>query len=306
MSLHNRRQNIKAEIIDTERLLEMVRSHPLMADSLQEKIEMLNDELSKIPDIIHEPVMQFLFSGNAVYGSDGIKSTFVSKITQPVQGLVQTQLAINKYGKVGKRGRTKKKVKNDLYLTGLPKGSFGIELTRIDYDEHDLYDLVDTSEAMKDVINLIKNTALEEDLFSEIIEKTPKRNLSNLKKFLQEVVNENSILKMDSGEVHVELSNEQVNKAYRRISTVIENEDEIIIEGVLRGMLLDSNKFEILDTEGKPISGYINNELDEETLIEYDRLYLNQNCKIHLRVYYINYASKQEKIEYELLEIERV
>ncbi|AZA57103.1 hypothetical protein [Chryseobacterium shandongense] len=305
MSLYNRIQDIKRQIVDTERLLDIARTHPLVAESLQEKLDTLNKELDNIPKELHEPVIQFLFSGNAVSGSEGIKSTFVSKVSPSIESLVKTQLAVNKYGKVGGRGRTRKKANTNLYLTGLPKGSFGIQLKRIDIDENDLYDLIDTSEAMKDVIKLIKDTAKDDSSFSAIIEKTPKRNLSNLKKFLNEVANENSILKMDSGEIHVELNKQQVHDAYQRISAAIENEEEIIIEGILRGMLLDSNKFEIQDIEGKQISGFISNELDEDTLIEYYHLYLNQNCKIHLKVYNINYASKKERIEYELLQIEK-
>lgn len=303
MSLHNKIQSIKAEIIDTERLLDMVRFHPLMAESLQEKIDMLKEELNEIPEILYEPVIHFLFSGDAVYGSEGIKSTFVSKITPPVQGLVQTQLALNKYGKVGKRGRARRKSKNDLYITGLPKGSFGIELTRIDYDENDLYDLVDTSEAMKDVINLIKQTAESDEAFKFVLENTPKRNLTNLKKLFQEIANEKSILKMDSGELHVELSREQIDAAARRVSDAVEDEYDLFLNAIFRGLLLNSNRFEILDEEGNSISGTISNELDENTLIEYDRLFLNRECSIHLKAYKIKYASGNERIEYELLEI---
>ncbi|WFB67093.1 hypothetical protein [Chryseobacterium sp. WX] len=303
MSIYSKIQHIKAQIIDTERLLEMVQEHPFMSIGLKEKIETLKQELLDIPEILHDPVMQFLFSGDAVNGSDGIKSTFVSKITPPVQGLVQSQLALNKYGKVGKRGRARRKGKNDLYITGLPKGSFGIELTRIDYDENDLYDLVDTSEAMKDVINLIKQTAESDESFKIVLENTPKRNLNNLKKLFQEIANEKSILKMDSGELHVELTREQVDAAARRVSDAVEDENDIVLNAIFRGLLLNSNRFEILDEEGNSISGTISTELDEDTLIEYDRLFLNRECAIHLKEYKIKYAAGNERIEYELLEI---
>ncbi|MEE6129880.1 hypothetical protein V2E39_20950 [Chryseobacterium arthrosphaerae] len=303
MSIYSKIQHIKAQIVDTERLLEMVREHPFMSIGLKEKIETLKQELLDIPEISHDPVMQFLFSGDAVNGSDGIKSTFVSKITPPVQGLVQAQLALNKYGKIGKRGRARRKSKNDLYITGLPKGSFGIELTRIDYDENDLYDLVDTSEAMKDVINLIKQTAESEESFKFVLENTPKRNLNNLKKLFQEIANEKSILKMDSGELHVELSREQIDAAARRVSDAVEDENDLVLNAIFRGLLLDSNRFEILDEEGNSISGTISNELDEDTLIEYDRLFLNRECSIHLKEYKIRYAAGNERIEYELVEI---
>ncbi|MDR6487014.1 hypothetical protein J2799_001499 [Chryseobacterium vietnamense] len=303
MSIFSKIQYINAQIVDTERLLEMVKDHPLMSIGLIEKIEMLRRELEEIPSISYEPVIEFLFSGNAVSGSEGIKSTFVSKIISPIQGLVKTQLALKKYGKTGSRGRAKKKANNDLYLTALPTGSFGIELTKIDYDENDLYDEIETSEAMKDVIEMIKNTAESDESFQSLIESTPKRNLSYLKKFLQEISNEKSILKMDSGELHVELTNDQVDAAAKRVSSAVEDEDELFLKGIFRGLLLDSNRFEILDEASNSISGTISSDLDEESLIEYDRLFLNKECLIHLKTYKIKYTTGNEKTEYELLEI---
>lgn len=299
----NSRDQIKGQIIDLENMLAMAGNDPFMSKSLSKKITRLKEKLESLDANIYESKVSFLFSGNAVLGSSGIKSNFVSKVMQPIQGLIKTQLAIKKYGKVGSRGRARKRANDDLYLTALPRGSFGIELTKIEHDENDLYDQLDTSEAMKEVINLIKDTAESDESFKSVIENTPKRNLNNLKKLLQEVSNEKSILKMESGEIHVELSNEQVDAAAKRVSYAVEDEVEIFIDGVFRGLFLNSNRFEILDKEGLPISGSISDDLDEEQLIEYDRLFLNRECLIHLKTYKIKYASGNEKIEYELLEI---
>lgn len=303
MSLHRKIQSIKAQIIDTERLLEMVHDHPLMSEGLKEKLDILNDELNSLPKESFEPTLQLLFSGNAVFGSQGIKSSFVSKIMAPIQSLIKTQLAIVKYGKVGERGKTRKKANTELYLTALPTGSFGVELSQIENDENDLFDIIDTSEAIKDVINLVANAAENDETFESAIEKTPKRNLKNLKKFLQEVADENSILKMESGELAIELSKEKVSEASQRVSSTTEEENEIIINGIFRGLLLDSGKFEIQDEDGNRISGFINEDLNEEQLIEYDKLFLNSSCIIHLRIHVTKFITGNEKTDYELIEI---
>lgn len=303
MSLHDKKQFIHSQIIETRRLLELVDGHPLMAEGLNERIEMLEEELKSIPEEVFKPTAQFLFSGYAVSGSEGIKATFASKVMPPIQGLVRTQLAVNKYGKVGRRGRAKRGEKAELFLTALPKGSFGVELSKIDNDIEDLYDIVDTSEAMKDVILLIKNISGSEEVFESTIESTPKRNLINLKKLLQEVANEKSILKMDCGDIHVELSNEDVEKASNRVSYAFKEDREIVVIGIFRGMLLDSNRFEIQDENGKPISGIISEDLDEEQLVEYDKKFLNVECAIHLRVYNTTFKAGKDKLDYELLEI---
>lgn len=303
MSLYRKIQSIKAQIVDTERLLEMVLDHPLMSEGLSERLNLLKQELEGMPKESFEPKVQLLFSGNAVIGSQGIKSSFVNKTTTPFQEMVKTQVALVRFGRVGKRGQAKKGANTDLYLTALPIGSFGVELSQL--QNSDLFDSMDVSNAMKEVMTLIANCSTDDATFESTIEKTPKRNLTNLKKFLQEIVEENSVLKMESGELGIELAKEKIVEAYQRVSSTVDEENQIIINGIFRGLLLDSGKFEIQDEEGKKISGFISEELGEEQLIEYDKNFLNSNCIIHLKIHKTTFKTGNEKIDYELLEIKQ-
>lgn len=301
MSLYRKIQSIKAQIVDTERLLEMVLDHPLMSEGLAERLSLLKQELENLPKESFEPRIQLLFSGNAVVGSQGIKSTFVSKTLTPFQEMVKTQVALVRFGKVGKRGQAKKGANTELYLTALPVGSFGVELSQL--ESNDLFDSMDVSKAMKDVMTLVVNSATDDETFEASIEQTPKRNLTNLKKFLQEITDENSVLKMESGELGIELPKEKIVEAFQRVSATIDEETELIINGTFRGLLLDSGKFEIQDEEGKRISGFISEEIGEDQLVEYDKTFLNSNCIIHLRVHKTKFKTGNEKTDYELLEI---
>lgn len=301
MSLYRKIQSIKAQIVDTERLLEMVLDHPLMSEGLAERLSLLKQELEFLPKESFEPRIQLLFSGNAVVGSQGIKSTFVSKTLTPFQEMVKTQVALVRFGKVGKRGQAKKGANTELYLTALPVGSFGVELSQL--ESNDLFDSMDVSKAMKDVMTLVVNSATDDETFEASIEQTPKRNLTNLKKFLQEITDENSVLKMESGELGIELPKEKIVEAFQRVSATIDEETELIIKGTFRGLLLDSGKFEIQDEEGKRISGFISEEIEEDQLVEYDKAFLNSNCIIHLRVHKTKFKTGNEKTDYELLEI---
>lgn len=301
MSLYRKIQSIKAQIVDTERLLEMVLDHPLMSEGLAERLSLLKQELESLPKESFEPRIQLLFSGNAVVGSKGIKSTFVSKTLTPFQEMVKTQVALARFGKVEKRGQAKKGANTELYLTALPVGSFGVELSQL--ESNDLFDSMDVSKAMKDVMTLVVNSATDDETFEASIEQTPKRNLTNLKKFLQEITDENSVLKMESGEFGIELPKEKIVEAFQRVSATIDEETELIINGTFRGLLLDSGKFEIQDEEGKRISGFISEEIEEDQLIEYDKTFLNSNCIIHLKVHKTKFKTGNEKTDYELLEI---
>jgi hypothetical protein len=300
MSIYRKIQNLQAQIVDTQRLLEMVLDHPLMSQGLAERLNILKQELEALPKESFEPKIQLLFSGDAVVGSQGIKSTFVSKTLTPFQEMVKTQVALVRFGKVGKRGQAKKGANTDLYLTALPVGSFGVELSQL--ETSDLFDSMDVSVAMKNVIKLVDSTTAD-NTFEASIENTPKRNLTNLKKFLQEIVNENSVLKMESGELGVEFSKEQINEAFQRVAATVDEENEIFINGIFRGLLLDSGRFEIQDEDGKKISGFISPDLDEDALIEYDKTFLNTTCTIHLRVHKTKFKTGNEKTDYELLEI---
>jgi len=301
MSLFREIQSLKAQIVDTERLLEMVIDHPLMSYGLKERLKYLNQKLETLPKDSLEPKVQLLFSGNAVIGSQGIKSTFISKTIPYFQEMIKTQFALVRFGNVGKRGQVKKENSTDLYLTALPTGSFGVELSQL--RSTDLFASMDLSTSMKQVMTLIVNASSDDATFEKTIEETPKRNLTNLKKFLQEISEEKSVLKMESGEFGIELSRESINEAYQRVSSTIDEESEVFYNGIFRGLLLDSGKFEIQDEEGKRVSGFISEEIDEDKLIEYDKLYLNRNCRIHLKIHKTKFKTGNVKTDYELLEI---
>jgi len=172
MGLYSYIQSLKAQIVDTERLLEMVIDHPLMSESLIEKLNNLRSELEALPKESHEAKVQLLFGGNAVFGSKGIKTNFISKTLTPFQEMVRSQASIVRFGDIGKRGQVKKTVGTDLYLTALPVGSFGVELSQLESD--DLFDSLDVSNAMKQVMKLISDTTIDDQTFETAAEQRQK------------------------------------------------------------------------------------------------------------------------------------
>lgn len=299
MSSFRNIERIKAQIVDTERLFELVKDHPIMANGLLEKLADLKNQLKKIPKQIIEPKIRLLFSGGAVKGALGIKSSFIGKTVHPFQEMIKTQSALVRFGSVAKRGRAKKSISTELYITALPIGSFGVELSKL--ESEDLFAEHDVAYAMQQIMELVKHTSESDIIFEDSIKKMPKRNLSNLKKFLKEIAEEHSFLKMESGELSIEISDHDVQEAYNRVSATTEEESQIFVDGILRGILLDSGKFEIQDTDGAKISGFISEELGEEELIQFDREFLNKECRIHLRISKIKFKTGNENTDYELL-----
>jgi hypothetical protein len=301
MSLFRDRENLLAQIVDTEKMLEMLAGHPLMSESIKAKLDNLYTKLKTIPEGIFEPKISLLFSGGAVSGSIGLKSSFISKALLPFQEMIKTQASLVRFGEVGNRGQAKRGANAEMFITSLPVGSFGVELSQL--SANDLFAEYEVSRALKQVITLVKNAAVSDEAFETAIINTPKRNLTNLKKFYKEVAEERSFLEMESGDTGVVITEDEVQTAYHRIAATEDEEEQSVINGILRGILLDSGKFEIQDSEGNKISGFISQDLTEDTLIEYDKLYLNQNCKIFLQRHKTRFVTGNEKVDYELLEI---
>lgn len=301
MSIFSQIERIKAQILDTERMLKLVDEHPIMSDSLKDKLSSLKERLLNFPNDLIEPKIRLLFSGNAVKGSIGIKSRFVSKTMKPIQELIKTQTALVRFGGVGNRGQAKNSANSELYLTALPTGSFGVELSQLEHN--DLFDEGDVSNAIKQVVELIEASTESDEEFEKAIENTPKRNLANLKSFLKTVSDANSILKLETGSFGVSISEKEVKEGFERVNATTNQEDEVFINGILRGVLLDSGKFEIMTLAGDLINGIINPEITEEQLIEYDRRFLNKECRIHLVIHKTTFITGREKTSYELIEI---
>ncbi|MBK8450754.1 MAG: hypothetical protein WBO31_09140 [Saprospiraceae bacterium] len=292
---------MKAQIVATKELLRSVEDHPLMSKNLRNRLNTLESELKKLPIEINEPKIQILFSGTAVADSVGIKTSFVSKTIQPLQEIIKTQIALQKFGKVGKRGTNKSENKTELYLTSLPTGSFGIELTQL--KSNNLFDEIDASNAMKKVIHLLEDISKDDQTFENSIIETPRKSLNNLKSFLETVTKEHSTVKLECGELFVEISKENMESAFHRVSGLEHTDEPEFIKGILRGFLLNSFKFEIIDQEGKTITGVVNSEIDEHTLLEYDKNFLNKECQIHLIKHVTKFKTGNQKTINELLEI---
>ncbi len=107
---------------------------------------------------------------------------------------------------------------------------------------------------------------------------------------------------MHSGDIDVEISSTQIKEAYDRVSSADIEENEIFLTGILRGLLLDSERFEFQDEFGAKLSGNISSEIDEAHLTSYKSL-INEVCTVHLRLNRTKFKTGNENTEYELLEI---
>ncbi|QES93100.1 hypothetical protein F0358_10480 [Empedobacter brevis] len=299
----NLKSKIKGQIIELEDLLNLASGDPFMSMSLSKKINTLKRELENLnnnEDVV-EAKVSLLFSGNAVVGSKGIKIDFLSKILKPFQELIKTETSKLKFGSVTNRGKLKDIEEAELYLTALPTGSFGVQLTQL--TKNNIFSELEIDQAIGNVITLIEATTKSDEDFENTIQKIPNRSLSNLKTFLKEISNENSMLQFQKLTDSLTISSEQVRKGFERINSTITTDENITIKGIFRGVLLDSGKFEFTDENENKISGYFDESINEDKITELNFEYFNKHCVLELKKIKRNFLSGKARTYYTLIDI---
>ena len=136
MNLRRKREFLRRQIIEAKRMFDLVSEHPLMGAAYGEKLEALERELAALPEIGSKEAKTVLFFwGEPVRGSLGIDANFVGKVIEPFQSMVMADYADRWRGRLGTRGIRVGERESRLLLTGLPRGSFGLELSKADSDE---------------------------------------------------------------------------------------------------------------------------------------------------------------------------
>lgn len=304
MGNHSKKEWLQWQLTETQSLLEQSKDSELMSLSLSYRIEDIKEQLKALENSDQkEAKIRFLFAGNAVLGSMGIKSSFANKTMASALGLIQIQSIYNSHGEeyIGKRGKLCKNNMGEIYLTGLPRGSFGFELSLMN-EQDDWYAKDKVAQSMTEVIDIIQAAATNQEKYEEIIETHPSRMLVYLKDFFKELSAEQSILKMESGSNYVELSVSDNQNAYNRVSSTISDEIETKVFGIFKGAFVSSGKFEFQDEDGNIKHGKVCEDIDEEQITIYNRNFTNKKCVMIITEITVTFASR-EKTTYELMDI---
>lgn len=298
MSYHNDKIHIQSQIVDVEKMLAKAKGNLFFEVSLQERLDTLKKQLAELPET-DEAKITLLFSGDAVAGSAGINSLFAGKTILPIQNLIRMQTAIRRYGEnaCGKGPAGRRRV-SDLYLTSLEKGSFGYELSLL--SPKDLFEEEEVAQSIKSVIDLFRETSASGDCFEQNVRSLPPKALLSLKSFFKELSQSNSILKVESGSNYLELSAPQVKDSYARISSTQCTEEAITMQANFKGALIETGKFELIDTLGNRINGDISPDLSQEEIAQYNRDFSNIDCLVTVKKYTTTFNNGKARASYEL------
>jgi hypothetical protein len=302
MTTRRHREQLMVELLGTQRMLELAGDHPVMSRSLQLKMDRLREELDKIPLDQQDTRVVLLFHGKPVKGSLGIDAGFLGRVTAPFQNMVTAEFAHRVLGKVGARGQLNKQDESRLYLTALPRGSFGVELSKL--DSSDLFESQHLADSLTHVTRLIESTTKSDEDFAAELDGTTPRTIQNLKDFFKAIADDQAGVQIETGGIRATLEPETVKRGYERVSGTETQEEEIALNGISKGILLDSWRFDFAIDSGPTITGTIDESLTEDQLEALNNLYFNKPCRAILRKGKVLFKNGRERISYVLLNIE--
>lgn len=295
------REYITVQLLQTQRMLEVVGGHPVLSFSLKQKEKRLLEELDKIPVDQKDRKVVLMFNGNPVKGSLGIDASFIGKVTIPFQNMVTAEFAHRVGTKVGKRGQLNKQNESRLFLTALPRGSFGIELSKL--ESSDLFEDNDMSDSLSHITKLVESSAKSDEDFAAELEWSTPRTIQGLKEFFKVIADDQAGVSIESGGIRCELTPIEVKGGYERVSGTTTSENQRTVEGKLKGILLESWKFDFIDNEGKTITGKIDENLSEDQVTVFNTIYFNKPCKAVLKEGKVLFKNGSERISYILTNI---
>lgn len=280
MTTRAQREFLKVQLIDTRRLREAAGDHPLMSVALAQRERELQEKIDALPLGNKEARTVLFFTGEPVQGSLGIDASFAGRVLEPFQNMVMADYADRWHGVVGSRGRRAGEAQSRLMLTGLPRGSFGLELTRADHDE--LFEEGQLADTLAHITRLVEAAARSDEDFAAQLDETAPRVIQKLREFLEVIAKGKAGLRLESGDFRCAMDPIQASEAFNRVAATITTPDDVKLTGLFEGVLLGDWKFNFVTDEGHQVGGKIDQNLTEEQVIELNRKFFNERCRASL------------------------
>jgi hypothetical protein len=266
MTSREKRRFLKRQIAESERLKELAGDHPLMGPLVAQREEEFRQELQGLPAGGREARTVLFFTGDPVYGSKGIDAHFASTVLLPFLEMVKSEYVAEKHGHVGERGPRRDEDEARLLLTGLPRGSFGLELSHP--ESEDLFAEEQLSNVLVKLTELFSSAGKSDEDFVHALEEVSPRVYARLPEFFKSIHDHGANIRMQTGDLEFALDKDRVSDAFTRVSSVHTIENEVEKEGVFRGATLDTWKFDFRTDNGETISGRLAADLSEATVAD--------------------------------------
>lgn len=303
MAFNTEKQWLQQQLDATKELLAISKDNELMRISLENRIRSLEADINACEEqeVKAGAKISMWFSGDATYGSLGLRGSFMKETLNSVEGMVKSaaQKHIREYEQANHR--RVERPKGNFYVTALTSGSFGYEMT---YKENgQLFDDPLIIESIDDVMRIIERTSSDSLNLDDLVEQQPIKLLSHLKDFYTTIKKNHSFLRMASGNMGFTLNRERMNTAFENICAQNTTEQEVENEGTFMGALVESGKFEYLDEENQLKHGRFSEDIEADDITQMVRLYTNCRCRMRLLKHVISSSNGKKREVLELLAI---
>lgn len=205
-----------------------------------------------------------ILHGEPVSGSAGVQAAFGSRAIEAFQKSVSTAFA-QQTGGVGERGPTKAKDFASLHITGVVHGSFGFVLEELDPKGEQLFDS-SLKTATDSVLTVLDQIASEnESVAEQAINDISERLFVNVRELVGLIHDNGASMNLVGPDQQMELDGARLERAYQRTADAKINDEEVLLRGVLQGLLPSSRKFEF-QILGDVIKGSVAKDISDAYL----------------------------------------
>ena len=296
------RQILQIELASLRGLLHMTPDDPLATPLMQSRVEELEQKIHTLeqrPSLA--PTTELFFTEGAALDSDGLEATFTSEILESYQNMVTNHYTAKNYGTPRRSGRRRHEVESQLFLTGLPRGSFGLQLSQPHIQ--DWVAATNVSQAMLDVSQLVEATVESDQAFETALANFDARVFKPLKRFIVALHAGQSECRLVTGLHETSLNADQITTAYDRVSAADTEERIIRLTGVFGGVITFTWKFDFQPDNASVIFGPLAEEVDDITAKEWNETYTQQRVEAELKESTVLTRTGKKKPTYELLNL---
>ena len=302
MSLRQQREFIQSQIAETERLMTLTGEHPLMTPGLRQRRQDFERQLTELPPPTRQPRTVLFFSGAPVLGTRGIDAHFAANVLNPFLQMVKTQYSAVKHGGVGARGIRRGESEARLLLTGLPRGSFGLELSQP--DSEDFLAAEQLADVLVQLTRVIESASKDDESFAFALDDISPRVLQRLRDFFRVVSENKARLRVVSGDLECDLNESAIARAFERVNETDTDETSVQLGGTFRGATLDTWRFDFRSDAGEHITGHLGDEVTDAQALQMIQL-TEQQCVAGLKQIIVKTRSGILRTRYELLTLTR-
>lgn len=300
MTPFRQRETLETELAGLKALLHAVPEDNFSTPSMKAHIAEIEAAIKTIEERpALAPEAELLFQDGPTLGTEGIDVTFTSNILSSYQNMLRDHYAAKHYGILRRSGRQRGASQAKLYLTALPRGSFGLQLSQPHVQ--DFVAAQNLSSVMQDISGLIAASAKSDPAFEESLNTFNPRVLKPLQRFIETLYTNKATCRLITGSIETKLNKHQVEQAYDRVTSAKEREEEIELPGVFGGVLTFSWEFDFQPDHGDLICGPLAEEVEESTAAEWNLHLTNTHTLAKLKRLTVSTRSGDKKPTYELV-----